>query len=188
MIKTLSIPKLRNTEFLQFFHDVIDRCERYKLIDLKLDGPVNGLKESLEPLTEVLNKESGSALTEQLITSDGRRDSDIIGIRTVCEGYTYSRDAATAQAARDLLNSIDKHGPSISRMNYQAQSTVVDTILEAWDSNAGLTAALTLLQLNAWAQALKTENTTFKSVYQTRIDDKMVNSGDSFTELRTGVT
>ncbi len=188
MINSLAFPKLRNTEFSQFFNALVVRCERYNLTELKLDSAVITLKDCINPLNQALQKETGSQVTEQLIASDGRRDSDLVGIRTVCEGYTYSRDPETAQAAKLLLNSIDKYGSNISRMNYQAESTVVDAIIDEWDRDPALKAALGKLRIEIWAQELKDENGNFKSIYQTRVDDKLGNNLQSFTEMRDQVT
>lgn len=187
MIKAIKLAHLRNSEFLQFATDVINRCELVNQEDLKLSEAVLAFKDTAADLETVYNKDTHSEVTEKLLASDAARDSDLVGIHTVCEGYAYSRDKAIAESAQRILQSIDRHGKSLSRLNYQAETTVVDAITGEWNSNEQLKQDLQMLNLTQWAGLLGVENNSFSQLYQDRVDDKLDTVGQSFTELRAGV-
>jgi hypothetical protein len=150
---------------------------------------VNLLQSEVKALDEVYNKEQGSDITELLITIDGNRDSDLTGIKTVCEGYIYSRNEAVSKAAKRIVENINGHGKGITRMNYQAQTQVIKAIITDWKETEELSDALETLNLSGWASALETENNNFSQTYQQRVDDKLETEGLSFSELRTnGIT
>ncbi len=187
MIKAINLPQLRNSEFLQFANDIINRCELVNQEGLKLIEVVTALKGTTTELEKVYNKDTHSDVTEKLIASDANRDSDLVGIHTVCEGYIYSRDADKVASAKRVLQSIDRYGKSISRLNYQAETTVVDAIISDWKADKQLTQDLNKLHLTDWVSLFGIENDTFGHLYQARVDDKLDSVGDSFTELRSGV-
>lgn len=155
MINKINIPQLRNNEFLQFFNDINNRCSRFNLSELKLDEVVENLNNTTKVLEQAYNKDNSSQVTEKLTISDGLRDNDLVGIRTICEGYSYSRNTEIAQAAKLVLHSIDRHGSSLQRLNYQAETTVIDAIVKSWEQETELTQALNKLSLNVWANELK---------------------------------
>lgn len=184
MINSIKISSLRNNELLQFFTDVVERCNRFDTTELKINSAVKSLQDTMGKLNNAYNKEKGSDVTQQLMQIDAMRDNDIVGIQTVCEGYEYHRDSTISEAAGLVNSSIDRHGKSIARLNYKAETTVLNAILKDWDEDAGLKAALKTLNLAKWVADLKAENKKFSDTYQDRVDDQMESAGISFSELR----
>lgn len=184
MINYLKISHLRNNELLQFFNDISARCAQVNQDDLQISDSVTALNNSIAKLSEVYNKETASDVTEELTAIDARRDSDMVGIKTICEGFTYDRDKQKATAANLILKSITKQGKMLHRLNYKAQTTVIDAIIKDWKDSTELQGALETLNLTGWASILEAENEKFSSTYQSRVDDKLKSVGLSFSELR----
>lgn len=186
MINSIKLSHLRNNELLEFFQAIITRCSGENTDELQISELVHNLETENNKLSEVYNKEQGSLVTELLAESDARRDSDFTGLRTIIEGHTYSRDTAVSDAAKRLLTSINHQGNGIARMNYPAQTVAIDTLVKKWKSDEQLTQALNVLSLTPMAETLENENNRFRTIYQERVDDKMKNEGESFSDLRFG--
>lgn len=184
MIHSIKISNLRNNELLQFFSDVVERCHRFDTAALEISPVVDALSSKVNKLADVYNKEMGSDITELLTETDANRDNALMGIKTVCEGYVYHRDKTISDAANQIVRSIIRHGKLVTRMNYQAETSVIDAILKDWSAEPELAAALENLGLLDWVAVLRAENEQFSATYQNRVDDKLKNLGLSFSELR----
>lgn len=184
MIKTIRLLSLRNSELLQFFRDIVAHCKRFDVTALLLLPQVTSLIGEITSLEEVYNKEAGSDVTDLLADLDSKRDKAINGIKVTCEGLSNYFKDERAHAAKLIFDSIDRYGIGISRLNYQAETSVIEAILTDWKKKKKLATALEELNLGEWADELEALNTTFSVTYHDRVDDILVAAGDSFTELR----
>lgn len=173
MINPIRLLGLRNSELLQFFRDIVARCKRFDLTALFLLPKVTPLINEITNLEEVFNKELGSDVTDLLADLDNLRDKAIIGIKLTCEGLSYNT-SGLAPEAKLIFESIDRHGPSIAKMNYQAETSVLSAILADWENDTELTKALSALNLSQWAAELKTLNDTFSETFQDRVGKSVV--------------
>ena len=85
--------------------------------------------------------------TAELATLDERRDNGIICLRKLADGYINHHDPAKRQAGKRLLNAIDKYGRQISKMNYQAETSVLDNLVVDLQKGEANAAAVKLLGL-----------------------------------------
>ncbi len=183
MANPIRLLSLRNSELLQFFHDIVARCNRFDVTALLLLPKVTALIDEITRLEVVYNKDSGSDVTDLLADLDSQRDNAITGIKLTCEGLSYNTKGPALEAQL-IFESIDRYGPSIAKRNYQAETSVINAILADWENVSELTSALSALNLSQWAAELKTLNTTFSDTYQDRVDDILASASDSFTELK----
>lgn len=183
MIKTINFSHLRNNELLQFLNDIAARCDKFDIDALKLAATLLLLKDEIKALEESFAKEKSSELTKVLEQIDSNRDDDLVGIKTVCEGFAYSREEGLSDAANLILKSINKHGTLLHRLNYHAETSVIDAIWADWQEEK-YQKALQKLHLQKWSVMLDKENNSFKDHHQERVDDKMESESASFTQLR----
>ena len=183
MIEKINISHLRGNELLQFLKDVVARGSRFDTETLKLAAVFNALNKEIKNLEGTYGNQQGSDITKILEQIDANRDNDLIGIKTVCEGFAYSRDEEISGAANLILKSINNHGTQLNRLNYHAETSVIDTITDDWKEEKCQN-ALKKIHLLEWSVILGKENDSFKENFQERIDDKMESESESFTELR----
>lgn len=184
MIKSIYLKGLRNDEFLQFFKDIIARCNLFDTTALLILPQVTAMADAILKLDAVFNKEVGSKFTDLLVAIDHRRDKAITGIKLTCIGLAYHFEDASSSAAQLILDSFDKYNDAIARMNYQAETAEINAILAEWGKSTALTAALEELNMSSWTVELKTANDLFSETYQNRVDDKLETEGDYFFDLR----
>jgi hypothetical protein len=178
---------LRNNELLQFFKDVLTRCERFDLTDLLLIELVTDFKNEVSSIENVFKKMTGSKLTDSIVDIDDKRDDAISGIKITCTGLQRHFAEDFVNAASLIIESYEPYDEPIAKLNYNAETAAIDSITKAWESNTTLTAAFATLNLSSWIGELKSLNASFKETYQNRVDDVLETSGDSFTELREPV-
>lgn len=185
-MNTPYLNRYRNAEFLQYMKDSLQ---------LVNDANLNPLTTQITVLTPVVTsidaafqQSQGSALTQDIIVLDERRDKTIVGLRSVTEGYTYHYDAAVASAATALNANIAAHGSNIQRLSYQEETAVLDSIITDWETDTELTAAVNLLNLGDWLAELKTANTAFTTKYLERVEETAASSVESIPQLRDTAT
>lgn len=115
---------------------------------------------AFDALNKDYKQDLANELTPVIQELDRRRDACIVGIRGVAASYVKHYKSDTAAAASTILKSIDKYGKDIARMNYQAQTTVLNNLLLDWE-DAGLKAHLDTLHLTDWVNELGAVNTEF---------------------------
>lgn len=185
MIETSYIRKYRNSEFVQFLTDV----------DLLMvNGPKPGNKflkvlENLQQLTNemasIFKQEQGTAITQTLQAADVRRDRALVGLRYILLGLTYHSDEVVMGKAKALFEVIERQGPGIARLNYQAETAVINKIVADLEADADLVAYTTELNLQDWTAELKLANTEFGNLYIERTVEYGARSAqDRLPELR----
>lgn len=172
MIDKIKAPKLRISESVQFFSDVLAVCKNSNPADLNIQKPWTALDNSLKLLGQSFKKEQASVFTAELIALDQRRDHGIICLRKLADGYTNHHVVEKQQAARKLLIVIDKYGRNISKMNYQAETSVLENLVNDLKSNADNAAAVKLLGLDDTVTEIKAANDMFNSTYLDRVSDE----------------
>jgi hypothetical protein len=172
MIYKVRIYKLRISELLQFLNDVIKLVNQHSTEPMQLAAVITALVTDTNNFDKYFKLEMGSAITQELIDLDSRRDECIIGIRLILEGYSRHFDEATKAAAKNLLANMDKYGSQIYNLNYQAETSTISSLINDWNSMGTLTGAVSKLNLAAWVNELNTVNTLFNDSYLKRVDEK----------------
>ncbi len=172
MLKSVSFHLLRNDEHIQFVKDVLYICEKSNPDTLNIKAQFDELKTGLRQLETAYLQTKGSELTIKIEAKDENRDNLIIGIEKIAEGNTYHYIEKQAEAAERILSHIKKYGNTIARMNYQAETTALNDLIDFAKNDTKLKAAITLLNLTEWFTNLEESNTEFNELYMQRVDEE----------------
>jgi hypothetical protein len=184
MFSAIYYKSLRNSEFIQFIRYVLEIVESNDPEVLKVKSQVDDLKALLDHLNLIYKPDLYNAITSELRTLDQRRDNAFIGIKTYLRSYKYYFEEPVRHAAKLLLDSLAGYGTRISRMNYQAESSVLESIIARWQNKPDLAAAIDALNLKSWVAEMKTANNLFNSRYLDRIKDDAKAPDIKVTDLR----
>lgn len=103
---------------------------------------------------------------------DERRDRAWKGIRSNLLSYKDHFDDKTIQQAAALVETMDRHGKNIPRLNYPAQTAVINKLLADWNTSTKLIQALADLNLTTWHNELAVANRLFEATYRDRAKEK----------------
>ncbi|MBC8755930.1 hypothetical protein H2O64_14725 [Kordia sp. YSTF-M3] len=183
-METPVFSRYRNSEFLQYMKDVLELVNAHDVATLQLTAQHSVLTTVTDQMDDLFQQEQSSGITQELIDLDTQRDKAFMGIKAILEGYQYHYDEAIKNAARNLLFNLNNYGTNIPRMNYQAETAVIDSMLSDWETETKLVAAITTLKLADWIAELKTANATFNDRYLARVSETAANPATSFTAIR----
>lgn len=183
MILTPKISKLRNSESVQFFVDVITLCKDNKAGELNLQKPLTDLEKASKTLSTSFKIEQASILTSELIVLDSRRDQAINCLRKLADGYASHHDEAKMKAGKLLLAVIGKYGKAIARMNYQAETGVLTNLATDLKDNAKNAAAVKLLGVGDTVAEMAEANTLFNKTYIDRVGESAAKDMASATDI-----
>ncbi len=168
MIQSIRLQSLRNGEYIQLMLDVADMVNENDPAALKVEAKLTALQQEVNELEELFKIAQGNIITDELIALDTRRDNAFVGIQTLINGHSYSTNAANQLAARQLQLHISNFGSNIARDNYQSQTTTIRNILDDWNRQADLQAAINTLLLNDMVAELAAANALFAERYKVR--------------------
>ncbi len=178
------LARYRNSEFLQYMKDVLELVNAQEVGTLQLTTQRDALATVTSQIDDLFQQEQSSGITQELIDLDDRRDKAFMGIKATLEALNYHYDEAQQSAARSLLFNLNNYGTNIPRMNYQAETAVIDSMLSDWETETDLIAAITALRLTDWIAELKTANVAFNDRYLARVSESAANPATSFTAVR----
>ncbi len=182
------LTRFRNGEYLRYMKDVLDIVNAQDLDILLLTETTNNLSSAVASINNAYQQSLGSALTKDVTALDDRRGNAIIGIRAVVKGFTYHFDPTVIAAANVILDAISAHGEKISRLSYQQESAVLESLINDFDTIPVLAEAVLTLDLNAWLAELKTANTLFIEKYLERVKTSAANPSINLGGLRYTTT
>ncbi len=184
MFLAIHYPKLRNNEFIQFIKLLNEILNSNDPEVLKVKDQCNDLAALLATLSALFKPNLGSAITKELQEIDARRDTAMTGIEMQIKSFTYYFDEDKREAANLLDSSLATYSSGISRLNYQAETSTIASIIQKWENETSLTAALTTLGLIAWVAELKAANNLFEERYIARLKDNANSPEEKTIELR----
>jgi hypothetical protein len=189
MINSLTFASLRNVEFISFCTDAENVIDLNDPAALKIAKSLAKFKTNTKECNDIYDIDKKNPYTIAIQNLDFRRDQAIIGIQMVIEGYTYYFDDAVKKSALALLDSIKMHGPNIARMNYQAETGVLKTLVGDWATKPAYSAAITFFNLTAWVKELTDANQEFTKKFAERAQDSGSTANDTkFKEKRVETT
>lgn len=174
----------RNSEFLQYMKDVLELVNRYDVHLLGLTEQHDALATLTDKLDAVFQQEQRNKITQELLDLDAKRDRIYKGIKSVLEGYANHFNVIEQEAAKRLLFNLNSYGNNVTRMNYQAETAIIDSMLADWNTETTMQEAVILLQLSEWVSELQRINTLFNKRYLVRVSDTAANPIMSFSRLR----
>lgn len=188
MLQKVKETKLRIPESNQFFGDVLGVCKKADPVALNFQAQFLGLEESHQELNKSFKKQKASMRTAELALLDARRDDAIICLRKLVDGYTNHHDESKKVAGKLLKLTIDKYGRQISKMNYQAETSVLDNVVVDLEDGGEKAAAVTLLGVSDTVAEIKASNGLFSATFLDRVGEDaakaMVASGELVMECR----
>lgn len=171
MITAINISILRNAEYLQFMKNVESLVQANDPDLLNVSAQLTALSSSVNVLDGLFKKQLANEITQELVLIDERRDKAITGLGYMVTGYLYHFDAALAQAATTINDSLKLYGSGIGKQNYQAETATLSSLVSDWENKTNLADALTTLQLNDWKDELKAANSLFDQRYLARTQE-----------------
>lgn len=168
MISGIKLPLLRNAEFIQFIKDMLGITNANNPAALNVQLQYDNLQLCLSILEALFVTDQGNVLTDDIAALDARRDKAITGIALFVNAQTYYFDPAAATHAQNLARQITQYGSGIARENYQAETSIIDSILTDFKTKPELVAAVDALQLKAWRDELDAANAAFNAAYLLR--------------------
>lgn len=184
MFITLNQRMLRNSEFVQFYDDVLEIYVRSGLEAPKLQTVINSMDDNYTTLKHVFIVKSGSAITEELTKLDDKRDTCLNGIVEVCDGYAKHYISDKKEAATTLSNFLHSYGAGVARLSYQSETSTLNDIVDKVKNNASLSKAANALGLMEWFDKMLTYNQEFNTVYLNRVQEQSEVEDVSMLDLR----
>lgn len=171
MFSSIVFRKLRNSEFLQFLKDLLFIICNYKFVVEQLQNKIGPLKKDVDVFVSVYNPEKGSSLTREIVELDKRRDNALNGLELVLEGFTLYFDEEISEAAQVLFKSINHLGKGLTRLNYQAETSVIQSLVNQWEADETMVNAISKLNLTPWVNELVQANNLFTDTYLLRVKE-----------------
>ena len=139
--------------------------------------------EALEQKTidydKVVNRVMKNADTELLAAKDARRDRALAALFKYLKVPLGSDDAQEAEAARRLNILMDVYR-EVARMNYEAESKSIDTLVSEL-TGSNYAPYVTLLGAGRYVERLRVANEEFKALFTSRINtEAMTETFDSY--------
>ena len=171
MINAINISILRNAEYLQFMKNVDSLVVTNDPVVLNVVAQEAALNASNAVLENLFKTQLANEITQELVLIDERRDKAINGLYFVVSGFMSHYELAESKAAIVLYNNLKLYGLGIAKQNYQSETATITSLVNDWDTNPDLTAAVGLLNLNDWKEELKAANVLFDAKYLERTQD-----------------
>ncbi|MFZ4797870.1 MAG: DUF6261 family protein [Bacteroidia bacterium] len=160
--------QLRVAEFIQQGKDVLQILADANPTALLFKKQYDAQKLVFDEIDEVYKLSLSSPLTKTLFDLDSKRDDLFIGMCFIADGYAKSWDPAVKANAELIINSINVFGRSITVANYQSESADLKSLIDSWESNPSILAALTAMHLDTWKAELKSTNELFMKTFTDR--------------------
>lgn len=160
--------RLRNSEFIRYAKDVATVCNLNSPKTLKIEGQLNSFTNTFDELNRLFKIAQGNKLTAELQALDDRRDQALIGIRLYTESFLYRRNEDLTKAAELVLGAYDKYGKRLHRLNYYAETEVIEGLTTDLTTEPELVAAMRTLTVTEWVDELATANRLFNEMFIAR--------------------
>lgn len=171
MINSPRLTAYRTGEFTQFFRNGIAIVNDNAAPALDVAPQVAALETQVGLLEDDFKTEQASTITETLEQLDDRRDRAWNGISAQVRSFLNHFETAKVDAAKLLLGNLENYGPAIARLRYQLETGTLNNILDDWEGQAPLSAAVTTLGITDWVAELRTANTQFDAAYVQRTQE-----------------
>lgn len=168
MIQSHYFAQYRNAEFIQQGKDLSSIVANANPTALGIKKQHDAFAAQIAELEEVFKTSQKNPLTETLVALDEKRDRIFMGFCFMVDGYLKHWNATTVAQATLLINSINVYGREIVISNYQAESASISSLVDSWEKNSELIAAITALNLASWKDELKATNDLFITTYTNR--------------------
>lgn len=189
MIYAIDFPRLRAADFIQFSKDFTSIIHRNNPEALLVKPQYDALMTKIPEMEKLFATLTSNPITAAIEALDLRRDRAIIGVSGLIRHYTYHFEPEKAQAGTVLQKSIDQYNSaSIAAENYTTETTIINSLINDWETKSDLQNALTILGLSNWVAELKVANTEFNAKYIDRTQDYATASPENLKSKRAETT
>lgn len=178
MINKPSFNFYRQSESLQFFEDVATLCNKNNVDKLKIGNQSQQLILINQKLQASFKPDLHSQITEQLSELDQRRDNAVICLRKIADGFINHYDAQKQKAGKTIVQVIDKYGSSLSRMNFQAETSTLTNLGRELISKPELSQAVEEITLTGVVEEMIASNNLFNEKYLLRVQETAANNDE----------
>lgn len=168
MLNTNPANQLRVAEFIQEGKDVLQIMADANPTSLLFKKQYDAHKMVFDEIDKVYKLSLINPLTKILFELDSKRDDVFIGMCFIADGYYKSWEPAVKVNAKVIIDSIEVFGRSITVANYQSESADIKSLIDSWETNPNMLAALTALHLDSWKAELKSTNELFMKTFVDR--------------------
>ncbi len=176
--------RFRNSQHINFNQALIDIIEKYNPVILFVKDVFDAFKEHYLSMKTVFVPEQGSSITPEIENKDIERDSLYIGLKNVILAYNRHFNPDKLLAAKELTAHLKKYGKGIPDLEYNAETAVLQDLIEGIEEDADLTAHTVTIGVNDWFAELKAVNDAFNQLYELRIEKESKKTKLKLTDLR----
>lgn len=171
MIQNIPFSIFINSEFIGLMTDIVKTCSDANPVVLKIDAPTADVNTGLGAMNALFITQKKSINTAQIVSQDALRDRYFTGIKKVVEGFTYHFDENVVKAATVLELCIDKYGKDVTKQSLVTETTTLNSMIDDFENKPDVAAALAVLRIADWGQALKQANIDVNTTYLTRNEE-----------------
>lgn len=165
------LTRYRNKVLMQYYLDTVAIYRQYDIKALQLEPFVTALENCLADMDAVFRVDKRNRTTLAIAEADAGRDAAITGIRKLAEAYETHYDKTYREAGKLIRRLIDRFGSRVAKMNYVAETQVIETIVNDCETDAAMQAAIALVHATEWVAELKAANTEFNRLFLLRNAD-----------------
>jgi uncharacterized protein YpiB (UPF0302 family) len=156
------------SECIQYLTDAAALCKRQN--NESLATQLQALEQGNANLAQAFKKDKRSNITNLLTQYDQRRDAAVVCLRLTARGFSNHYDDATREAAKIVMSTIDRHGRSVHKLNYQSETNVL-TKLYADLTAETKAAAVAKIHMTDVVEEMNTSNNLFNETYLARVEE-----------------
>ena len=171
MIKEFPILEFRNAELLKYANTSADLVDGNNPATLVIVPQLTALRSRIAEAEALFILPRESSYSPEIQALDTLRDNNFKGIHLVISGYMKHYDPEVRAAATLLNKNIKLYGPEINKLNYQAETSVIESMISDWENRPELANAIVVLNLRDWSGEFKRNNIDFNTLYTQRTQE-----------------
>lgn len=171
MITEFPILEFRNAELLKYANTSADLVDSNTPTILLVVPQLTALRSRIAEAEALFILPRESSYSPEIQALDTLRDNNFKGIHLVISGYMKHYDPEVRAAATLLNKNIKLYGPEINKLNYQAETSVIESMISDWENRPELANAIVVLNLRDWSGEFKRNNIDFNTLYTQRTQE-----------------
>ena len=171
MITEFPILEFRNAELLKYANTSADLVDSNNPATLVIVPQLTALRSRIAEAEALFILPRESSYSPEIQALDTLRDNNFKGIHLVISGYMKHYDPEVRAAATLLNKNIKLYGPEINKLNYQAETSVIESMISDWENRPELANAIVVLNLRDWSGEFKRNNIDFNTLYTQRTQE-----------------
>lgn len=185
----IELTKLRFKEMLKdeviaFGPNVVKIITPFDPAALGLTPVLTRFTDQWERLSPFMQNIAGSVLTDDIIILDDRRDKDLVGIKASAKAALNHRNPAKVAAAELIINTMNSFDHNIPKLSLAVQTETVVKLVDKFENDPAVKAAMDLLGLTEWVAPLKATNQEVSDKYIGRAREAGDKPDTNFLEQR----